>query len=286
MYKVLPKRTEVISHSESSVSLERVKAQLRIELDDTDEDVLLGGYIDAATSDLEKWLGYYMLPAELLAVFDYCGCSPQCYVLEARPFFSIDKIEVLQDGSYIELTTDQYSIEKTTWETYIKICPTIDIDLTDPDNGCAVFDQVKITYNAGDRRVLDIDAIFSTGPNVALVAVTTEHGLSTGDRVFLSDTGVTEYDGEFVVTVGDKTHFSINYLGIGFSSSSQGTCTIPEIPSSLELAVIMMVASMYVNRGDCSDSCGDIPCVAQKLARRFRRYRVMSAGGQYGCCCG
>ena len=39
-----------------SVSLERVKEQLRIL--DNDEDTLLLGYIEAATGFLEQWTGY------------------------------------------------------------------------------------------------------------------------------------------------------------------------------------------------------------------------------------
>lgn len=282
-----PKRVEVSDHSLESVSLEGVKEHLRL-LDD-DEDNLLLSYVQSATGFLEPWTGYHMMPATLLAFFNSCNSCRPLYRLLGRPFNAVSKIEVLQDDVYVEITSSQYSIDQQTWETIICINNDVEIDCS-VENGCQTnTEPVKITYTTGNRRtvaVSEIETVTLGTPNIAKVTLAAAHGLSNFDQVILSDTGAIAYDGTFTATIAGANIFTIRYLGADPGTKNAGTCTIPEIPPSLELAIKQMVASMYQNRGDCSDKCGQIPCSAQNLAKQFRKYIVRGAGPTHVCCCG
>ena len=281
-----PKRTDVLVHSLDSVSLEKAKEQLRIL--DNDEDDLIASYIQAATCDLEEWTGYDLMPATTLAVFNWCGSCRPVFLLSGRPFREITKVEVWQDGAYVELATTDYVISQKTWETLVCINTDVDIEVTVTDGCPDTTEPVKITYETGKVREVDVTSITTTtpgSPNLATAILDGVHDLKLYDQVILSATGKDEYNGTFTAVPTGPTTFTFTYIGSDPGAVATGLCTIPEIPPQLKLAVMMMVAAMYENRGDCADNCGKVPCKAHKMAGRYRRYNFKSTGVPYDCCC-
>lgn len=282
-----PFRTEALTHSLNSVSLARVKEQIRIL--DTDEDTLISSYIQTATAFLELWTGYDLMPASYIAFFNACTNCRTTYLLAKRPFNSITKIEVLQEGIYVELNTTQYVVTERTWETEVCIDDDVEIDC-DVENGCQTIpESVKIEYTTGLTKVIVISDITTTTPgtpNIATELLASAHDLKTNDQIINSETTTTEYDGTFTVTVTSAVELTFEYSGSDPGNITVGNCTIPLIPRQLELATMQMVAKMYRNRGDCCDECGDVPCMAQSLAKQFRRYRIRGVGRIIVCTCG
>lgn len=282
-----PFRTEALLHSLDSVSLARVKEQIRIL--DTDEDILISSYIQTSTAFLELWTGYDMMPAGYIAYFNGCTNCRTIYLLAKRPFNSITKIEVLQEGIYVELTTDQYVVTDKTWQVEICIDDDVEIDC-DVENGCQTIpESVKIEYTTGLTNVIVISDITTTTlgtPNLATELLASAHNLKINDQIINSDTTTTQYDGTFTVTITSAVEFTFLYSGTDPGNISVGNCTIPLIPRQLELAIMQMVAKMYRNRGDCCDECGDVPCMAQALARQFKRVQIRGIGRINVCSCG
>jgi hypothetical protein len=278
-------RTDILNHSLKAVSLERVKEHIKV-LED-DEDFLIQTYIQSATSMIEKWTGYLLMPADAESYYtEGCGCCRNGFLICLRPFISIEMVEVMQDGSYVEVDSANYTVSQMTWETVVCISSSISVDST---VDCAV-DQVKISYKLGKTTEVSVAGITTTtlagaSPQLATVTTTVPHLLTTYDQVSLSATGVLMYDGVFTVTVLNSTQFTIEYEGSPAGDAVTGLCTIPQIPPELQLAIMKMVGMMYSNRGDCSDDCGSIPCVAQSLASSFRRYNIMGAGASNVCYC-
>lgn len=66
-----------------------------------------------------------------------------------------------------------------------------------------------------------------TKANPAVVTTSTAHGFSTGDKVKLDVTGMTELDEKvYKITVIDTTHFSLDGVdSTGYGTFSSGTCT-------------------------------------------------------------
>ena len=188
-------------------------------------------------------------------------------------------VEVLQDGSYVPLTSEQYSVTETDWEVYITLCESVEVD-----SECGDVDPVRISYQVGNWRKLGVDNITSVD-NTATVKTLDPHNLQNGDQVIITDTGESDLEGTFTVTVVSSTEFSYSYLGTPNLSSLTGTVTVPEIPAQLEQAILEMVASMYTNRGDCSDSCGAVPCSAQKKAAQFKRRIIRTTTRIKDVCC-
>lgn len=277
MAKLCSKRQEVVAHLLSSVSLERTKEQIRIY--DDEEDLTLQAYIEAATCTLERWTGYDLLSADYIAYFNTCPICRPGYILSGRPLNSITKVEVYQveAADYVEVTSDDYTVSEETWETIVCISNDIEIDST-------FVDPVRISYQTGKERTVNVTTITSSA-QVATCTVDDPHGLKTNDQVIIGNSGIDQFNGIFTVTVTDANIFTFTFTGTPSGAASAGLATIPEIPPQLELAVMQMVAGMYGNRGDCSDSCGDVPCGSQALAKSYRRYDVMSAGAAYDCCC-
>lgn len=282
---IIANRTEVLSHSLDAVSLERVKEQIKV-LED-DEDFLIKTYIQSAVSDLEKWAGFLLMPAILVSYYtEQNGRCRSGFTISARPFASINSVEVMQNGVYVELDSADYTVGQYTWETFVCIDSAITIDSVED---CGV-DQIKISYKIGKERAVDVSDISTItvsgdSPQIATVTTTVPHKLTSLDQVSLSATGILTYDGIFTATVLNSIQFNIEYEGEPSAQAVTGLCAIPEIPPQLQLAVMLMVSKMYANRGDCSDECGNIPCISQTLAKTFRRYNLMSAGSSNACNC-
>lgn len=289
---IKPIRDVISDHSLMSVSLERVKEQLRIL--DSDEDTLLAQYIESSTSFLEEWTGYYMMPGLITAFYNYCSSCCLVYLMAGRPFNSISLVEVKQDGTYVAITDSDFVLTELEWETHLCINRDIQIDsqCVSFSSDCVdVVDPVKIAYNVGEFRTLQIASIVTTTsgtPNIGTVATVTAHGLKINDQVIHADTGEISYDGTFtVISITSATTYTFEYLGSAAPASVIGTVTIPEIPAQLQLAVMQMVAKMYENRGDCCDECGNVPCVSQTLAAQFKRIIIRSSTRIYNDCnCG
>lgn len=282
-----PLRSVVSNHFLRGVSLDRVKEQLKI-LDDDDNDLLIQ-YIEAATCFAEEWMGRFILPATVEAIFNSCcSCSYKNYRLNKREFDAVDKIEVLQDSVYVELTTDQYTVTRETWETFVCINDDVEIDCT-VENGCQTNPEtVKITYHAPALITRSITSITPSGTGnnqIGTVITSTDHDLKTTDLVIQSDTGQTLFDGVFGVTVIDDVTYTFSFKGGNPSTVNTGTMTTFSVPPQIELALMQMVARMYQNRGDCCDKCGQVPCSAQALLRQYRRYIVRGAGSSHDCHC-
>jgi hypothetical protein len=273
-----PHRTEIANHSLQSLSVERAKEQLY--LYDEDSDSLINRYIQSATSILENWLCYYLMPADITAYFNYCGQCSVAYLLGARPFNSLVSVEVLQGGSYVALTSEQYSLQVTDWEAHLKLCESLTVD-----SDCGDVDPIKVTYKVGKYNELSITDITAT-ENTALVTVASPHNLQNGDQVIISGTGEDDLNGTYSVTIVSATTFEYTYVGTPGLASVTGLATIPLIPNALEQALLEMVASMFTNRGDCSDSCGPVPCSAQAKAGLYKRRIIRTNKGPvYACCC-
>jgi hypothetical protein len=280
---IKPKRIEQSNHSLDSVSLARVKEQLRIL--DSDEDALIQSYINAATLSMEGWTGYDILTADYINYYDLPCCQTCCqvYQISGRPFDTVTAVEVLQDGVMTALTTAEYTVSVEQWRTLVDIDGDVVIDDGEDD-----IDQIKISYGTGKYNTIALTQIETTTvgtPNIATVTLPSAHNMKTNDQTIISGSGTTEYDGTFTVTVTSAVAFTYEYLGSDPGISVIGNCIIPLVPRDLELAIMQMVASMYENRGDCSDSCGEVPCMSQKLARRYRQYIVRSAGASCDCTC-
>lgn len=280
-----PLRSVVSNHLLQGVSLDRVKSQLKIL--DTDDDVLLVQYIEAATSYAEEWMGRFILPATVEALFNSCcHCSYKKFRLSKRVFNSIVKVEVLQDALYVELTSSQYVLTQETWESFICIDDDVTIDCT-IENGCQTIPEtVKITYKTGEFVDISIASITSAAgtPNIATVSTGANvHGMKTGDMVLQSLTGNDIYDGLHGVIVVSPVIYTFTYGGTAQAAVVTGTATTLQTPPQIELAIMQMVARMYENRGDCCDECGNVPCAAQKLLKQYRRYIVRGANSD--CCC-
>lgn len=281
-----PLRSVVSSHLFRGVPLDKVKQQLRIL--DTDDDDLLIQYIESATAFAEDWMGRFVLPATVEAIFNSCcPCSHKVYRLNRRNFTSVSNIEVLQEGVYVGLTTDQYTVTQEIWETLVCIDDDVDIDCT-VENGCQTNPEtVKITYLCQELTSIDITNIVpsGTGDNrIGTVTTATPHGLTTTDSVIQADTGEDLFDGVFQVIVIDDTTYTFSYSGGNASTVTTGKMFTLSVPPQITLAIMQMVAAMYANRGDCSDKCGLVPCGAQRLLKQFRRYAVRGAGAN-DCCC-
>lgn len=283
-----PLRSVVSNHSLMAISLDRAKSQLKI-LDDED-DALLTQYIEAATFYAEEWMGRFIMPATVTAFFNSCcHCSYKHFKLSKRVFNSIIFIEVLQvdpPGFYLALSSDQYVITREAWETFVCINDDVSVDCT-IENGCQSNPEtVLIQYQTGDFITTTITSISSVAgtPNIATVSTGGfSHGLKTGDVVIQENTGQSQYNGAFGVTVISTTTYSFTYEGAVAGAAVTGTLIIVQIPPSIGLAISQMVARMYENRGDCSDECGNVPCSAKKLLKQFKRYIVRGAGND--CCC-
>lgn len=251
---------------------------------DEDEDDLFTHYIQAATGYAETWMGRYLMPATLEAIFNsYCTCGCcNSFRLTGRLFNFITKIEVWNGTAYIELTTAQYTITKSTWEANVCISNEVVIDYTF-DNGCQVQPEtVKITYTVGDYRTVDI-ATITFEEDVGTTTTTTPHDLKNGDQVIQSETGEDVFNGTFGIIVLGPSSYAFEFVGTPAGNVSEGLATIPEIPPNIELGVMQMGAAMIANKGDCSDKCGAVPCTAQKLLKQYRRYVVRSPNND--CCC-
>lgn len=282
-----PFRTDMSNHSYSAISVERVKEQIR--LLDNDEDQLLARYVRSAVDDIEEWSGYYLFPATFTAYFDFCSQCITQYYLDKRPFYELSKVEVKKDGNYVELTSADYFLMRHKWYQMIQLKTTVDVDESDqfePD--MIVVDPVKITYETGTRNVIAITQIETTivsTENTATVTTALPHNLKNNDQVVISETGADDYNGTFTITKISSTKFSFQYLGTDPGIKNTGSCLIPILDPELELAILQMVADMYTNRGDCSDECGKIPCMAQSLASHHRRMNVRVGNLRSECDC-
>lgn len=280
-----PMRDVLSNHSLQSVSLARVKEQLR--LFDTEDDNLLVGYIESATAFLEEWSGYYMMPGLVTAFYNNCNNCRFSYLMGKRPFNSISLIEVKQDGTYVPLIDSDYFITERTWDASVCIDNSIEIDSqcnAFSSNCVDVIDPVKVAYNVGNRRTLGITSI-TFSDETATASSDNPHGLKDDDLVIISDSGSNVFDGTYSVTVVDQLTFTYTILGTPAGPVTTGVLTIPEIPAQLQLAVMQMVAKMNENRGDCCDECGQVPCSSQSLAKQFRRIILRASAGVSDVCC-
>ena len=305
---VKPYRVEVTEHSLKSVSTDRAKEQLMIY--DDDSNAVIDRYIETATSLLEEWAGYFLMPAKITAYFNYCSSCCLDYVLQSRPFNSLVRISVLQDGSYVDLTSEQYSVMKGNWETVIRLCDSVEVDTE-----CGDVDQVKIEYLLGQLYTTEIHKAWFTdvaGEKTATIETSIPHGMITGDIAVISDVGVPDMEGAYSITKISSIKFSYTFIsdilpsdisnelvfygvplyfnGVPIEQGGTvpeiiGMVTTPQIPPQLEQSVLEMTAGMYSNRGDCSDACGIVPCSAQAKASQFKRQIVRTSRGYKDACC-
>lgn len=142
-YFLLPIRVEEtgLPHSLEAITIDEIKLHLGIE--DTEDDVLLGQYRDAAVMKLESWLGINFLVGEYTAVFNYCSCI--CgFEIRQRPFQSIVSAQYYSYDQYNDISIDYYYIRKTAYDTLIIFKNT----LTRVDND-GILEAIKITFSSG-----------------------------------------------------------------------------------------------------------------------------------------
>lgn len=270
-----PLRTEQSDHGLIPTTLDNVKSNLRV-LDD-EEDTLITEYIEASTERIERWLDMCFLFGRRVSYYGYCIRCATAFQIPGRPMHVVESVEVMQDGSYVTLvegTDYEIQVERLQTLIILKQIVTIDTDVPDP---------VKITYVLGFSRLITQSNFTFSDPTVTVTA--TAHQLVTGNPVYVSGADQSEYNGIHDVTVTSADEFT--YAVTGSPASPTGTIVIvgPDVPSTLQLAVKRMVAMMYANRGDCSDKCGDVPCVAQSLAKSWRKRIIRTTSVRYGCCC-
>lgn len=78
--------------------------------------------------------------------------------------------------------------------------------------------DVEITYDRNTSKRHQI-ATFSSAVNTVTVTLA-DHGLATGDNVIVFDTGNSDFDGRFDVTVVDDDTFTYTVTGVGSATAT------------------------------------------------------------------
>lgn len=99
------------------VSLAKAKKQLRVESSFTDEDDLIQGYIDAAVTHAENYLGTHILDKVMtikMTGFD----NP--LIFEASPIKTVTSIKYFEEGNDVEQTmaTENYTLTSQNSKTF------------------------------------------------------------------------------------------------------------------------------------------------------------------------
>ena len=111
------------------------------------------------------------------------------------------------------------------------------------------------------------------------------HGFIVGEWVNVVGADQAGYNGTFstIYPHPSTTSFRSN-VDITTVSPATGTITFTNlrIPADIIQAIAMMTTMMIANAGDCSDDCGDVPCGAEKLIKKYKPIFLGISGGR--CC--
>jgi uncharacterized phiE125 gp8 family phage protein len=122
------------------VSLTRAKKQLKIDIDQTDEDDLILSYIDSAIAYCEKFIGGHIIPKTMTLIYD--RFSP-VVEFEVYPFKSITSVEYYAAETLETLDDAKYALTTQSERVY-KL--RLKEDAPDTDKR---FDAVTITAEVG-----------------------------------------------------------------------------------------------------------------------------------------
>jgi len=121
--------------------------------------------------------------------------------------------------------------------------------------------DIILSYVSG-RRIL-VTSITSTG-GVALVTTPTPHGLTTNDVVTIWGWDQPQYNGTITATVLTTTTFTYPVTGSpaspatgGLVISAAATWTDATVPPRVQSAVLLMLGSLWVHRGDDMGGASD-----------------------------
>lgn len=247
------------------ISLEYAKLQAGyLDPSETWQDLLITSYIKSATKIAQAFIGKTFVTTTYQANWNY---FPICLKIQDVNV-SVTEISYLDtDGVTQILDAANYSVfsDKHFAEIYE----------ADGSSGFPSTDDVPnavtVTYTAGYSFVQGVIDSLTRVDSLVTAETAIDHEANTGDILSISGATENDYNGDFIVTVTDATHFT--YL-IDTEPTTPATGSPQFINRNLEddiqLAIAMMVVRMLENRGDCSDDCGKIPCDAKAILEGYK----------------
>jgi hypothetical protein len=249
----------------TAISLEYAKRQAGIDISDPYQEQLIWGYIKAATILAQGFIGKTFVTTGYEGAWNY---FPYC--------LKITDINVaITEISYTDTDNVVQTLDATDFELYqdnhyARIVPSKSAGSFPSTK--AMPNAVKVQYTAGygftDGSVSSLTRV----DNLVTVETAIDHEAITGDTISISGAAEADYNGDFVVTVTDATHFTY-VIESEPPTPATGTPRFlnRHLDDDLQLAISMMVVKMLSNRGDCSDTqCGKINCEAKMILEGYK----------------
>jgi uncharacterized phiE125 gp8 family phage protein len=109
-----------------AVSLEDARAQLRVDPDDTSQDVIISDLIASATADVEKFTGLQLLQAS----YDiFIRSFPRSLAIPVYPFIKVTGVAFIDaDGDMQQVAENDYTVENVGGEAVIRF--NLDVSLS------------------------------------------------------------------------------------------------------------------------------------------------------------
>lgn len=225
-----------------AVSLDEVKVHLRV--DHTNEDGYIQALVMAAAAQVENITRRAILTQTWDVFFDDWPGSGH-FVLPFGNLQSVTQVKYTdEDGTEYTWDAGEYHVDTDSEPgrvvlEYDKSWPTATLHPSNPI-------QIRIVCGYGDHALQSITGATNATP----IAITsTDHGLSTGDRVLVSSVGGnTNANGAWHVTVADDDTFSLDGSAGNAAYTSGGQFVHLAVPEPIRAATLMMVADAYQNR--------------------------------------
>lgn len=224
----------------------RAEAKWQARVDHTDEDHLFDAYIAAARRQVEKDTGR----VQVNTVFDVTldAFPEERWMPFPRwPLSSVASVKSYDDDdAESTFASSKYFVDTVNHRIALNDGETWPTDLRAHNAGI-----LRFTAGGNDASVT-VSSLTSSGtaPDITATVTATAHGFSTGDRVTIAGANQDAYNGTFVIVKLDADTFTYGVVSGTPASQATGTITARKlnVPSSLYLATLLLVASYYERR--------------------------------------
>lgn len=223
------------------VSLDEAKKHLNI--DHTDDDGYIQALIMSAISSVENITNRRLITQTWKA---YSDLFPAYFTL---PFGKLQSVTSLKytdvDGDESTMTASEYIVDIISDPGRLVLAD----GETWPSDNLYPSNPIKIEFvcGYGDHTLQTITAASNATP----IAVTiVGHGYVTGDRVLVSKVvGNTNANGAWNITKSTDDIFTLDGSTGNAAYTSGGIAVKLEVPEPIRIAIMLMVADVYQNRG-------------------------------------